>query len=59
MRTDVPDDFFDSTFKANLVVRHLYIMPKECEFVKETCDLRSRALVRTNPFGDDRADEAE
>ena len=59
MRTDVPDDFFDSTFRANLVVRHLYIMPKECGSVIEICDLRSRALVRTNPFGDDRAEEAE
>ena len=58
-RMDVPDDFFDSTVKANLVVRHLYFMPKEVGFVIEERDLRCTAVEVANPFGDDRAEEGE
>ena len=50
---ECPDDWFDSTFKANLVVRHLYVMPKEVGFVIEIRDLRCRSMEIQNPFGDE------
>ena len=55
-----PEDFFDSTFKSLLVVRHLYVMPKEVGFVIEIRDLRCRSMEIQNPFGDETAaEEAE
>ena len=57
-RTDVPDDFFDSTFKANLVVRHMYVLPKDAGVVIEVRDLRRRTIELENPFGD-KAEQAK
>ena len=53
----VPDDWFDTTFKANLCVRHLYVMPKEVGFVIEVRDLRCKTLEVANPFGDETEQE--
>jgi hypothetical protein len=54
-RTGAPDDFMECSFKANVVIRHLYVMPKECGFVVEIKDLRLRRMDLTCPF----AQEAE
>ena len=51
--TEIPDDWFDSSFKANLCVRHLYVMPKEVGCVIEVRDLRCKTTFSANPFGDE------
>jgi hypothetical protein len=40
-------------FKANVVVRHLYVMPKEVGFVIEIRDLKTRRIDVTCSFAEE------
>lgn len=57
IRCDVTENWCDCTFQAKIVESHLYVMPKECDFVLQIKDLLMKSTETMSPSAGSAADE--